>query len=167
MPPCMQGPNYLPVQPSIRMVMMCMMASLITCCCIPGLEQERVRVLSEHDVQAVMTHTGLCRCGDAEVSTKHCRIKAGFLHVTCTCHTGSYPPDHVISSMSGCAAVLACRDAAAVALNVQGSSTKALQWAKDVLSNGSCIADAAAKCWMTMLEDAGISRSIQQMIFPT
>ena len=76
-------------------------------------------------------------------------------------------PDHVISSMSGCAAVLACRDAAAVALNVQGSSTKALQWAKHVLSDGSCIADAAAKCWMTMLEDAGISRSFQRMIIPT
>ena len=51
-----------------------------------------------------------------------------------------------------------------VALDVQGSSTKALQWAKDVPSDGSCIADAAAKCWMTMLEDAGISRSSTQRI---
>jgi hypothetical protein len=50
------------------------------------------------------------------------------------------------------------RDAAVVALNVQGSSAKALHWAKDVLSGGGCVADAAADCWMSMLKDAGISR---------
>jgi hypothetical protein len=47
-----------------------------------------------------------------------------------------------------------------VALNVQGSSTKALQWAKDVLSDGGCVADAAAKHWRAMLADAGVSRSM-------
>jgi hypothetical protein len=53
---------------------------------------------------------------------------------------------------------MSCRDAAVLALNVQGSNTKALHWAKGVLSGGGCIADAAEECWMSMMEDVGISR---------
>ncbi len=46
-----------------------------------------------------------------------------------------------------------------LALDVHGgNSNKALQWTKDVLSGGSCIADAAADCWMEMLDQAGITR---------
>lgn len=47
-----------------------------------GLEQERVRVLSEHDVQAIMTHTGLCRCWSHVIRSTVCWT----VH-TCDIHT--------------------------------------------------------------------------------
>lgn len=45
-----------------------------------------------------------------------------------------------------------------LAINVQGGSRrKTLQWIKDVLAGGGCITDAAADCWMEMLDEAGIT----------
>lgn len=50
-----------------------------------------------------------------------------------------------------------------MALNVQGSSGKALQWISDVLSAGDSVADAAVDSWMRMLEESGIPRYIVMM----